>query len=136
MQDVKSAQQAYKYLAQIMWKEGKGEQGRAYARKAIELDKTDGEPYMIIGYIYAASSKECSANPLQAKAVFWAAVDKFQRAKEIDPSIASKANEMIREYSKLFPTSEDAFFYNVFEGDTYQVECWINETTKARFSNN
>ena len=136
MQDVKSAQQAYKYLAQIMWKEGKGEQGRAYARKAIELDKTDGEPYMIIGYIYAASSKECSANPLQAKAVFWAAVDKFQRAKEVDPSIASKANEMIREYSKLFPTSEDAFFYNVFEGDTYQVECWINETTKARFSNN
>ena len=134
--DTKSAQQAYKYLAQIMWKEGKGEQGRVYARKAIELDKTDGEPYMIIGYIYAASSKECNVNPLHAKAVYWAAVDKFQRAKEVDPSIAAKANEMIREYSKLFPTSEDAFFYNVFEGDTYQVECWINETTKARFSNN
>ena len=49
--------------------------------------------------------------------------------------MASKANEMIKEYSKLFPTSEDAFFYNVFEGDTYEVECWINETTKARFSN-
>ena len=135
-EDAKSAQQAYKYLAQIMWKEGRGEQGRAYARKAIELDKTDGEPYMIIGYIYAASGKDCNANPLHAKAVFWAAVDKFQKAKEVDPSIAGKANEMIREYSKMFPTSEDAFFYNVYEGDTYQVECWINETTKARFSNN
>lgn len=134
--DTKSAQQAYKYLAQIMLKEGNGEQGRAYARKAIELDKTDGEPYMIIGYIYASSTKECSVNPLHAKAVYWAAVDKFQKAKEVDPSMASKANEMIREYSKLFPTSEDAFFYNVFEGDTYEVECWINETTKARFSNN
>lgn len=134
--DTKSVQQAYKYLAQIMWKEGRGEQGRVYARKAIELDKTDGEPYMIIGYIYAASGKDCNVNPLHAKAVYWAAVDKFQKAKEVDPSIASKANEMIREYSKLFPTSEDAFFYNVFEGDTYQVECWINETTKARFSNN
>ena len=135
-QDVKSAQQAYKYLAQIMWKEGKGEQGRAYARKAIELDRTDGEPYMIIGYIYASSSKDCSNNPLHAKAVYWAAADKFQKAKEVDPSMTAKANEMIREYSKLFPTSEDAFFYNVFEGDEYQVECWINETTKARFSNN
>ena len=135
-EDVKSAQQAYKYLAQIMWKEGRGEQGRAYARRAIELDKTDGEPYMILGYIYAASSKDCNVNPLHAKAVYWVAVDQFQKAKSIDPSIAAKANEMIKEYSKLFPTSEDAFFYNVFEGDTYEVGCWINETTKARFSNN
>ena len=135
-QDVKSAQQAYKYLAQIMLKEGKGEQGRAYARKAIELDRTDGEPYMIIGYLYASSGKDCSVNPLMAKAVYWAAVDQFVKAKTVDPSIAAKANEMIRDYSKMFPTSEDAFFYNVFEGDEYQVECWINETTKARFSNN
>ena len=119
-----------------MLKEGKGEQGRAYARKAIELDRTDGEPYMIIGYLYASSGKDCNANPLQAKSVYWAAVDQFVKAKTVDPSIAARANEMIRDYSKLFPTSEDAFFYNVFEGDDYQVECWINETTKARFSNN
>ena len=119
-----------------MLKEGKGEQGRAYARKAIELDRTDGEPYMIIGYLYASSGKDCSVNPLMAKAVYWAAVDQFVKAKTVDPSIAAKANEMIRDYSKMFPTSEDAFFYNVFEGDEYQVECWINETTKARFSNN
>ena len=134
-QDVKSAQRAYKYLAQIMWKEGKGEQGRTYARKAIELDKTDGEPYMIIGYIYAASSKECNEDPLHERSVFWAACDKFQKAKEVDPSLTAKANEMIKEYSKLFPTSDVAFFYNVFAGDEYQVKCWINETTKARFSN-
>lgn len=135
-QDVNSAQQAYKYLAQIMLKEGKGEQGRTYARKAIELNKADGEPYMIIGYLYASCGKDCNSNPLHAKAIYWAAVDKFQKAKEVDPSLAAKANEMIKEYSKLFPTSEDAFFYNVFEGDTYEVGCWINETTKARFSNN
>ena len=135
-EDTKSAQQAYKYLAQIMLKEGRGEQGRIYARKAIELDRTDGEPYMIIGYLYASAGKDCNANPLHAKAVYWVAVDQFAKAKAVDPSMASKANEMIREYSKLFPTSEDAFFYNVFEGDEYQVECWINETTRARFSNN
>ena len=135
-QDTKSAQQAYKYLAQIMLKEGRGEQGRIYARKAIELDRTDGEPYMIIGYLYASAGKDCNVNPLHAKAVYWVAVDQFVKAKTVDPSIAAKANEMIRDYSKMFPTSEDAFFYNVFEGDEYQVECWINETTKARFSNN
>lgn len=129
-------EQAYKYLAQIMLKEGNFEQGRIYANRAIALDKTDGEPYMIIGYLYASSSKVCNENPLHAKAVLWAAVDKFQRAKEVDPEMASKANEMIREYSKMFPTAEDAFFYNVFEGDTYHVGCWINEDTKARFSKN
>jgi len=127
-------EQAYKYLAQIMLKEGNFEQGRIYANRAIALDKTDGEPYMIIGYLYASSGKVCNENPLQSKAVIWAAVDKFQKAKEVDPSQAAKANEMIREYSKMFPTAEDAFFYNVFEGDTYHVGCWINEDTKARFS--
>jgi len=129
-------EQAYKYLAQIMLKEGNFEQGRIYANRAIALDKTDGEPYMIIGYLYASSNKVCNENPLHAKAVLWAAVDKFQRAKEVDPEMAAKANEMIREYSKMFPTAEDAFFYNVFEGDTYHVGCWINEDTKARFSKN
>lgn len=129
------AEQSYKYLAQIMLKESNFEQGRIYANRAIALDKTDGEPYMIIGYLYASSGKVCNENPLHSKAVLWAAVDKFQKAKEVDPEQAAKANEMIREYSKMFPTSEDAFFYNVFEGDTYHVGCWINEDTKARFSN-
>jgi len=129
-------EQAYKYLAQIMLKEGNFEQGRIYANRAIALDKTDGEPYMIIGYLYASSGKVCNENPLHAKAVLWAAVDKFQKAKEVDPSQATKANEMIRDYSKMFPTAEDAFFYNVFEGDSYHVGCWINEDTKARFSKN
>ena len=62
---------------------------------------------MIIGYLYASSNKECNANPLHAKAVFWAAVDKFQKAKEVDPSMASKANEMIKKTTSIKKEIED-----------------------------
>ena len=132
--DTKSAQQAYKYLAQIMLKEGKGEQGRAYARKAIELDKTDGEPYMIIGTLYAASAKECGNDAMYSKVAYWAAVDKFNQAKKVDSSLTKEANDLIKYYSQFFPTAEDIFMRveNYEEGMEYTVECWINEKTTMR----
>ena len=134
-QDVKSAQQSYKYLAQIMLKEGKWEQGRNYARKAIELNKSDGEPYMIIGYLYASSAKECGgSDPMYSKVAYWAAVDKFVKAKQVDSTVADKANEAIKAYSQMFPTAEDIFMRvdNYQEGMEYTVECWINEKTTMR----
>ena len=131
--DVKSAEQAYKYLAKIMLKEGKYEQGRTYARKAIDLDKTDGEPYMIIGHLYASSAKECGgSDAMYSKVAFWAAVDKFAQAKKVDKNYEKEANDMIKYYSQQFPTIEDIFMRNYEEGKEYTVECWINEKTIIR----
>ena len=132
-EDVKSAQTAYKTLAKIMLQEGKWEQGRAYARQAIELNRNDGEPYITIANLYAASAKECGGgDPMYSKAAFWAAVDKLNQAKKIDPSCAKDANDLIHYYSQFFPTIEDIFMRNYAEGQEYTVECWINEKTTIR----
>lgn len=131
------AHQSYIYLAQIMNMDKNYEQGREYARKAYALDKTDGEPFIIIGQLYAASAKDCGSGNFYSKTAYWAAVDQFEKAKSVDPSLASKANELINAYSHYFPTVEDIFFNGFEEGQEYSLEgCWIKEKTKVRAAKN
>ncbi len=106
---------------------------RNYALKAASLKSGWGEPYLLIGKLYAGSANSCGESKFEHGAVYWLAVDVFVKAKSIDPSIASEANKLIATYKAYFPGKEDAFAYNVTEGSTVKVECWINESTKARF---
>ncbi|MBE6338517.1 MAG: hypothetical protein E7068_06930 [Lentimicrobiaceae bacterium] len=127
------AHQSYIYLAQIMNMNKNYEQGRTYARRAYELDKSNGEPFIIIGQLYAASAKDCGSGDFYSKTAFWAAVDQFEKAKSIDPSLKDKANELINAYVHYFPTIESIFFNGFEEGQDFTIEgCWINETTKVR----
>jgi len=57
-----------------------------------------------------------------------------QRAKQVDPSLAGEMDKKIATYSVYFPAASTIFFYAMKEGDTYRVECWINEDTKIRAS--
>ncbi len=127
------AHQSYIYLAQIMNMNKNYEQGREYARKAYALDKSNGRPFIIIGQLYAASAKDCGTGNFYSKTAFWAAVDQFEKAKSIDPSLASEANELIDAYSHYFPAIEDIFFNGFEENQDFTLDnCWIKETTKIR----
>jgi len=90
----------------------------------------------MIGDMYAASSKTCGGNDLEKKAVYWVAVDKYYKAKQVDPEIAELANSRIKSYSIYFPPREDIFFHNLNEGEEFMVECWINEKTTVRAAKN
>ena len=105
--------------------------GRTYAQKAIELRKNWGDPYILIGLIYAISAKDCGET-FDQTTVYWAAVDKFITAKSVDPACADEANKQINSYSQYFPAKEEVFFHNLQDGQSYTVGCWINETTKVR----
>jgi hypothetical protein len=105
---------------------------RSYAVQVTELRPEDGNPYILIGDLYAASAKECGSDDLTTKVAYWAAVDKYYKAKSIDPSLEDAANERINTYSKVFPSTETVFFHDLKEGDSYTVGCWINETTTVR----
>jgi tetratricopeptide (TPR) repeat protein len=111
---------------------GEYSKARQYAYKALELDKTSGKPYILIGNIYAAAAKGCGENAFEVSAVYWAAVDKFKKAKAVDETLVEDANKLISTWSQYFPNTEDAFMYGYTEGMDYTVECWINEKTKVR----
>lgn len=123
----------YYGLALTYSRKGDKEMSRDYARKAIEARPNWGDPYLLIGQLYADSKNDCSSISLP-NAVFWAAVDEFNKAKSVDPSVVEKANKLILTYSAYYPNKEEAFFQNIIEGNTYKIGCWINETTKARFN--
>jgi len=109
---------------------------RTHASEAARLRTGWGDPYILIGNIYASSSKICNENELQQSSVFWVAVDQFVKAKSVDPSKTNEANELINRYSQYFPNVEDAFFYGYQDGQEYTVGCWINEKTKVRTRSN
>ncbi len=107
---------------------------RELARKAASLKPNWGEPYLLIGDLYAASSTlDCiKKQPLGSKAVFWAAIDMYLKAKSIDPSVADEANKKIARYKQFTPTKEDIHFHLLKEGETYEIGCWMGVSTKVR----
>ena len=112
----------------------KYKKARQLALKAISARPNWGDPYLLIGKIYIAVRNDVFDNDFDQSTVFWAAIDKFAKAKAVDPEVADQANDMIRQYSKYFPSSETAFYYSLKEGQDYTVGSWINEKTKVRFS--
>lgn len=120
-------------------KMGQLAKARQEYRKAIELREDFGRAYIAIGDLYARSVNKCSGGEMKRKdkAVYWAAVDKYRQAKEIDPSVSSTANSKIRTYRKVFPTKEDIFYRSDWEqGGSFTINygcySWIGETTSVR----
>jgi tetratricopeptide (TPR) repeat protein len=105
---------------------------KKYGMEAIKLKADYGKAYILIGSAYAAASASCGNTNFEKAAVYLVAVDKFAKAKSVDPSVAEEASEMISRYASYFPNNEDAFFEGFTDGKSYTVGCWINETTTIR----
>ncbi|MFO7827369.1 MAG: tetratricopeptide repeat protein [Bacteroidales bacterium] len=132
--DIMEKAKYYLELGDVTRRLGNYQAARSYALKSLELNPDNGYPYILIGNIYAGASKECGENEFEQEAVYWAAVDKFLKAKQVDPDLADDADRYIKAYTPHFPNHEDAFFEGYENGDTYTVGCWINETTTVRTS--
>lgn len=103
-----------------------------YANEAIKLNSSWGEPYLVIANAYIAGINECFKEVFDRSTVYWAATDKCEQAKAIDPGITEKANNLIEDYTRYYPDKEELFFRSISEGSNYTVGCWINEKTTAR----
>ncbi len=123
---------AYIKAAKCYNKIGQYSSSRTYAQKALGVNPNYGEAYIVIGDAYAASVNDCGEGECLSKSVYWAAVDKYKKAKAVDPSVTSVANSKISAYTAQFPKTSDCFFNGLNEGDSYTVGCWINEETIVR----
>lgn len=109
-------------------------QARTYALEASRAKPEDGRPYLLIGEMYAASANDCGTDEFTKKTAYWAAVDKFYRAREVDedPAVKERATQLINTFTQYFPNMELIFFHGFDRDQPYRVECWINETTRIR----
>lgn len=99
---------------------------RKYALSSIQLDQEQSaRAYALIGKLYLDSYTECAQgnNPVEDRAVFFAAYDMFEKAKDAAGMEEARAQ---------FPTKSVAFDYDLYAGNPIDIGCWINVKTKIR----
>lgn len=113
-------------------------EARTNIKKSLEMVPDQGKCYLLWALVYASSKPYGSDIPaakaaILNKTVYWLAVDKCQKAKAVDETVAKEANEFISSYSKYFPTKEEMFdLPNEFSGESFTVGGWIQERTTKR----
>jgi tetratricopeptide (TPR) repeat protein len=102
-----------------------------YAREAINLKNDYGKAYILMGDSFIASRENLGAE-FEQRTAFWAAADKYSKAASVDASVADEARQRMNSYVAQYPDSEEIFFRDLKDGDSYQVGGCINEYTTVR----
>lgn len=132
--DAKNKADIYYSMGIISYDQKNYSKARQYCLKAIEENPNFGDPYILIAQMYAATAKSIYPDDaVMMKAVYYAAVDKLEKAKAVDPSCAEQANTLISAYRAHYPTTEEAFMHPDLEkGKAVTIGGWIGERTICR----
>ncbi len=124
----------YYMIALLLFEQNNYSKSRQYCQKAIEANPNYGKPYILIGQMYAKTASSVYPNDaVMRKVVYYAAVDKFERARQVDPEAASEAANLINTYRAHFPSTEDIFMHPDLEkGKSVTIGGWIGERTTIR----
>ena len=121
-------------IATIALSSNSYQKARTYAQRAFEANPNNGKALILIGQAYGASASSVyPSDPVLRKMVFVLAADKFERARQVDPSIADDANRLLGQYRNQFPSREEVFMHpDLTPGEAFTVGGWINERTTVR----
>lgn len=124
----------YYMIALLTFEQNSYSKAREYCRKAIAENANYGAPYLLIGKMYAATAKSVyPSDGVMARAVYYAAIDKFSKAKQVDESCTEEANQLISSYSAHLPSNEEVFMHPDLEkGKAVTIGGWIGESTIVR----
>ena len=132
-EDPRAKSRDYLKNALIYQKLGQLSKAKQYALKSADLIRTSGDAYLVLASIYADAAGTCGSDAIEKNAVYWAAIDKLNYAKSVDPSVTNQANKYISAYKKAIPTKSTAFALGYKEGDSLTIGCWINEKVVVKF---
>ena len=110
---------------------GAGARDVAGVLRYFGFNENYGAPYILIANLYAMSPNWSDESALN-KCTYFAVIDKLQRAKAVDPSVAEEANKLIGTYSGHTPQAKDLFMLGYKQGDRITIGGWIGETTTIR----
>lgn len=105
---------------------------RTAAQKAISYDSKNGKAYLLIGSLYATFNDDISDDAVIRQTAYWVAVEQWEKAKQVDPSVAADANKLIGKYKPYFPAADQLFMRNITKGQSFTVPGWINEKTTVK----
>ena len=124
----------YYMIALLLFEQNSYSKARQYCQKSAEMNPASGAPYLLIGKMYAATAKSVFPNDgVLARAAYNAAIDKFEKARQVDSSVADEANSLISSYRAHLPSTEEIFMHPDLEkGKPFTVGGWIGERTTIR----
>ena len=124
-------------IATIAFSQKNYQKARQYSLRSLETSPNNGRAYMIIANTYAATAASIFPDdPVLRKCVYFLVVDKLERARQVDPSVAGDANSAISTYRGYFPTREEIFMHpDIESGASFLIPGWIQERTIVRDSN-
>ncbi|WP_297271711.1 hypothetical protein [uncultured Bacteroides sp.] len=128
--NAKRAEMAYA-CAGSLFAAKKLSQARSYCLKAISFNENYGMAYILLAQMYG-SNPNWSDEPALNKCTYFVVIDKLQKAKSVDPTVADKANELISTYARHTPQAKDLFMLGYKAGDRITIGGWIGETTTIR----
>ena len=132
--DPTSKAEDYYMIAVINLDQKNYSKAREYAKKAAATNTSYGQPYILIGQMYAATVKNVFPNDgVLARAAYNVAIDQWEKAKQVDESCVEEANKLIGTYRAHLPSTEEIFMHPDLEkGKSFTVGGWIGETTRIR----
>ncbi len=122
----------YYSLASLAQRQNQFQRVKQLFQNCIRENPNHGKVYMVLASAYAAGGKNLSDDSVLAKCIYYAVVEKLEKAKQLDPSLTQECNKLINDYSKGFPSKEDIFLHPALQGGTYTIGGWVNETVKIR----
>lgn len=122
----------YYTMATLYMSKENYDKSRSCLQKALSNNPKKGDCYILMAKLYAINYKWSNENALN-RCAYFAVLDKLEQAKSVDPSVADKANELIRDYKKQTENvADDLFMFGYKKGDKIEIKGWINETTTIR----
>ncbi len=124
----------YYALGAMANQQGQYAKSKQYSLKCLAEKPSYGRAYILIAQGYAAGAKGIFPDDaVLTKCVYYAVVDKLERARQVDPSVADEASRLIGTYSKYYPTKEEVFMHpSLNAGDNFTIGGWIGETVRIR----
>ena len=103
----------------------------AIEEPCIRLKENFGKAYILLGDAFIAS-RNGLGDDFQQATVFWAAADQYRKAAQIDSSLEEESRQKLDYASAQYPNSEEVFFRDLKDGESYPMEGCINEITTVQ----
>ena len=124
----------YFSLANIALQQKQYPKAKQLSLRCLTENPGFGKAYQLIAQAYAWGAQSIYPNDqVLSRCIYYAIVDKLEKARQVDPSLAGEVNSLINQYSKNFPSTEDIFMHDeIKKGENFTIEGWVNETVKIR----
>jgi len=117
-------------LAENNKKKGAYGKARQLYREALQLNPSNGIPYLRIAAMYASSAKNCGDSNFNKRAVYWLAASEARKAGKVDGRLKSTSAKTAASYEGYAP-DKTMIFTEGNSGQTIKIGCWIGASVRV-----